>query len=295
MIKKTLITTLLLIVFYTVIVMYYKPGVHVALHAAQKNMIKAQNFLYANDSSENIIVGSSLADRLQYDTGLSKFRNLSFDGLSIFDGLTLLLQKKQFPENVYIEMNVVFRPPNNDFTSSLSNPFLFYLRKDIPSFRSGKQPLVVMGGLFSDMMISIFDHLTHSVHSRLPSAKQVIPEVPLPKKMFDQLLAFQIESYNNVPDNKQVEEIFALLKQDITLLKQKKVKIIFFEMPVDPQLSNLPVSVTIRNEFFKYFPRDQYQYVNQPDCTQYKTTDGVHLANDYVPKYVAYFKSAINK
>ncbi len=143
MIKKSILTFLILFVIYSVVVTT-KPSIGASQHQWQRNVIKAQKFLFnETDTIKNVIVGSSLSSRLVVDN-LPGFYNLSFDGLCIYDGLKIIRNKKALPQNVFIETNVLLRDESKDFTDALFSPILYFLTKHLIALRADKQPIGIM-------------------------------------------------------------------------------------------------------------------------------------------------------
>ena len=263
------------------------PSIQVSQHQWQDNVIKAQNFIYNfnSDIYPNVIVGSSLSNRLVMDS-LKGYFNLSFVGLSISDGLIILNHSKNLPKNVFIEINESFKKEDKNFTSSLFNPFLYCLRKYIPSVRDGKQPIAIAGKLVLDIKGRIVGTKTQT------SAKSTVNKIDSKQgdELFLNLLNGEAKAYSKSPSPQLLEEIFNKLHTYIEFLRKKGVNIFFFEMPVDNKLCSLPLSVTIRETFYKNFPAKYYNYIPQPNCSEYKTTDGIHLDEESALGYTIYFK-----
>jgi hypothetical protein len=64
---------------------------------------------------------------------------------------------------------------------------------------------------------------------------------------------------------------------------------------INYKLINSPRSLIIRNEFYKTFPKEKYNYINTPDSIYFRTIDGVHLSDEEAKIYTAYFKSKMLK
>ena len=121
---------------------YVKP-ISSTQYAWQGNTIKAQQFIYG-EPGKNIIVGSSLSNRLVMDS-LQGMINLSFSGQGIFDGLSVLNNNNAMPGTVYIETNIMSTKENENFTSYINSPILNPLKRAIPSLRDEYQPVGILG------------------------------------------------------------------------------------------------------------------------------------------------------
>jgi hypothetical protein len=277
MIKKALTVGLILFITYSVFLLWLAPvGWRASQHQWQQNAIKAQEFIYSEGGFESVIVGSSLSCRLFADS-LKGSYNLSFQGQGVFDGLRLIPYKQPVPKYVLIEMNVVMREENVDFTNSLTSPILFSLRKYIPALQQGCQPIAVAGKYISKSISQVQSKRDGNLHSAA---------------LFDEMLSIHAEDYRSVPELLDFERTFAALKHHVSKLEAGGSTIIFFEMPVDERLHHLPRPNSIRNYFYRNFPANKYKYII-PDRWNFVTTDGIHLRADEAQRFTNYLKQKI--
>lgn len=294
MIKKTLVSFFIIFVTYTFIITYLvDPNKFSSEHQWQDNQIIAQKYILSNtDSIENIIVGSSLAFRMSTEH-LPNTYNLSFGGLSIFDGLNTINKKAIYPKKIFIEMNMLDRKPSIDFTTSLNNPVMNLLRYYFPSVRDGKQPVGMMAIPYGEKVAGYSLYISQTIlHS---TARKLIKKEPLQINMFQKQLSLIIGRNSQQPNKAELEQHITNLKDLVLILEEKNVNIVFFEMPIEPDLCDLSKPKAIRSIFYETFPRDKYQYIDIPDCKDYKTTDGMHLNKMYAEKYTSYFKETMDK
>jgi len=111
-------------------------------------------------------------------------------------------------------------------------------------------------------------------------------------EMFTRILSIEKKDYSIPPDEKKINSIFKELKKQTQALESKGVKIVFFEIPLEKDLCDMPYSVKLRQSFYKYYPQDKYKYVYQPNCLEYNTSDGRHLTKSSAAKYTFYLKKA---
>ncbi len=297
MIKKALLSFFIIFMAYTIIVTYVVDRHRfVSEHQWQDNQIKAQEYLYSNtDSIQNIIVGSSLADRLIVGY-LPDIYNLSMGGLGIFDGLQTITKKGVYPKTVFIEMNKLDRKASTDFTTSLNNPIMTFLRKYFISIRDGKQPMgfiaIPYGEKATAYGLYIVQTAVHTIAGKIVSRKEDGPEdVDMVTKILPRLL----EEESHIPNNSDIKKDTESLKHYVDILEKNNVTVVFFEMPIQHELCGLSKPTAIRNQFYKTFPRDKYRYIDMPDCNDYKTTDGLHLDKASAEKYTLFFKDEMAK
>lgn len=296
LIKKTLIYTALLLVGYSLYAAVVQPERYVIQHQWQENLIKTEKYIYAGNA-DKVIVGSSLSG-IEAMNNLKGYYNLGLAGQGIFDGLKIISKQQQFPEKVYIEMNKILKPEDRAFTWSVTNPLSYYLGKYNPAFRNGKQPLAIVGG---KLLVAIY---TLKKKVKAASVQPRVNTGPAPNVqkgwskeslvIFDKLLNQQLESGIKTPDSTALALAFDNLAYYVDLLEKKHVEIIFFEMPVNQRLCDLPTPNAIRKGFYKRFPPNRYQYIRQPDCKSYHTEDGIHLTEDEGAVYTRYFLASQN-
>lgn len=297
MIKKTLLSFFIIFLTYTIIVTYVVDRhKFVSEHQWQDNQIKAQEYLYSNtDSVETIIVGSSLADKLVIGY-LPGIYNLSMGGLSVFDGLQTIIKKGVYPKTVFIEMNKLDRKASVDFTTSLNNPIMTFLRKHFISIRDGKQPMgfiaIPYGEKITAYGVYIAQTSIHAIIGRITNREQKgLDEIDMVAK----ILPGMIKDESQTPATSDLDARSQTLREYIDILEKNGVNVVFFEVPIQTELCGLNKPTAIRNQFYKTFPRSKYLYIDMPDCTEYATTDGLHLDKASAEKYTLFFKEQIDK
>lgn len=293
MIKKTLITFFILFVAYTIIVTYILyPDRYISEHQWQDNQIKTQNYLFSNnsDSINSIIVGSSLSERLRMEM-LPQFYNLGLLGLGPADGLFAIHAKGNYPRYIYVEINHIDRPLNEELTTSIDNPLMTPLRRHLVSLRDGKQPMSLIAIPYGQKATAYGIYLMQTALSKV-IAKQT-KDTSNRVNMLDKMLDQSIEYHNKIPDN--LETATQTLKLYIDEMTRNGSTVVFFEMPIQYQLCGLERSQAIRNQMYKAFPKDKYKYINIPDCKDYTTTDGEHLDYTSAERYTLYFKEKIKE
>lgn len=270
-------------------------------HQWQENVVVAEKVIYDYDNLDNIIVGSSLARRLNMDS-LPHFYNLSMSGQSVFDGLNILRNKKKLPKNVFIETNVIFRCENSSFNEIISSPILGVLKENSSIFRSDKQPLAYLGDKIAKPFVSLFFHkIIYKIRDKVQfelELNQTNTNTEPQNIIFDKLLAMNIELYSKDIDTAEMNKRFYHLKKDVNFLESNNVNVFFFEMPVNPQLLQLKRSKYLRDRLRSEFPNNSFIPIPS-NVKNYKTGDGLHLTNEESKFYTDYFKnealSLVNK
>lgn len=276
MVRKSLLVTGLVFAIYAVFIGRIRPHWSVSQHQWQDNQIKAEKYLYDPQSTHSVLVGSSLAARLD---SLPDVYNLAFGGQSLFDGLALVTRQAHSPRTVYIEMNVVNRVEDVNFTQALTNPVLGRAKQSVLALRADKQPLAVLG-----------EHLQmylQGLRMRFASPAAAAAPAGSVNPLFDTMLKNQVHDYAQLPAPELMQSQFSKLRTAVAALEQRGVRVVFFEMPMDAHLCDAPKSVAIQAAFRRNFPASRFGYLPRPKCSDYQTTDGVHLNKESADRYTA--------
>lgn len=290
MIKKSIIFTIFLLVCWGFFI--NNRPFSLSQHQWQDNIISAEKFIFDLDSIDNLIVGTSLARRVRMDS-LPNYYNLSFGGLSIFDGLNILRNKNNLPKNVFIETNLISGSENKNFKKIISSSILNSLKESSNVFRTDKQPLAYISlGFLKPLVSGVFSNVIYRMRDRMKfkfcdEKKNIILEPSSP--LFDKMLTSQIKNYSKNINLSEMDKGFNNLKKNVNFLKSKGVNVIFFEMPINPKLVYLNKSNYIRDRVIAEYP--DHDFIKIPEnFKSYKTTDGVHLTKEESKLYTKYFK-----
>lgn len=292
MVKKALVTFLLIFVAYTVIVTYATdPNRVISEHQWQDNQIKAQDYLFSNtDSIKAVAVGSSLIERIPLHI-MPNFYNLGLLGLGPFDGLFTIKYKGVYPKYIFIEINHIERELNKELTSSIDNALMTPLRKHFIPLRDGKQPMGFISIPYGQKAVAYGIYLSQTALNY--TANKIGIESNPQASIYDQATSQVIAFHQKVPTN--LEKQTTILQRHMAQMSYNGVQFIFFEIPGETQVTQLEGPTAIRNHMYKVFPRDKYIYIDMPDCNGYKTTDGQHLDKESSLKFAEYFKDQIEK
>jgi hypothetical protein len=287
MVRKSLLFALLLFAVYSLFISFVKPHWSIPQHQWQENRVKAEKYLYEDNSNKNVIVGTSLSCRLIMDS-LPNIFNLALGGQSAFDGLYIIRNRGTFPNTVFIEMNYILKEESKSFLTSINNPLLSTIKKQLLSVREDKQPIAALGDIINIRATKPLFKLYRSGFAETHS----ISDKDDNKNLFNELIKEQEKNYKLTPNPKYLEETFTKLSKEVDLLKNNGVRVIFFEVPVNERLYNLPMPQLVRKEFFKYFPSNQFKYIIVPDCKGFTTSDGIHLVDDGAKIFTHFFKTS---
>jgi hypothetical protein len=291
LIQKSVLFCVMLLIGYSFLLKHL-PHLSASQHQWQSNLIKAEKYLYDDHQpAKSAIIGSSVSERLVMES-MPGFENLAFSGLSVLDGLDLLRSKDHLPSSVYIETNLILREKSPNFATTLFSPLPFTVRKYVTSLRSDKQPLALIGQTLAEIVEAIDGRIVHRVNLWAGTETSVArtPAVP-----FEQILNQRVEEYSERPDAELLHDQFQLLSGEVSYLRSRGVQIVFFEMPINSRLTELPKAKMVRERFYSVFPKPQYRYIEMPDPAGYRTSDGIHLNRNEAVQYTRYFVEQAKK
>ncbi|WP_426668728.1 hypothetical protein ACPPVU_21150 [Mucilaginibacter sp. McL0603] len=281
MIKRIAITTLILLVGYTLIIHFHNNAFNAGQYSEQRNIMKAERYLYGNtDTLKGVIVGSSLTERVLVDS-IRGIYNLSFGGYGPQDGLKILLMKKKIPPFVFVETNFSANRVREDFQKNFDPAFEYPEKLHIPILRSENQPVSFALGAFRSRK----------------KAKKII-DISMNNTennpLFTTMLSKQEDLYNH-PDTNKMKKTFLELKAYVNAIEKRGSKVYFLQMPVNKALLDLPLSKAIRAAYARNFPDAKYVPIPDSLTSNFETADGIHL-NEYSAWVLArYFRDYFYK
>ncbi|AQG81176.1 hypothetical protein [Spirosoma montaniterrae] len=274
MIRKAILTTVLLLLLYSTFIHVCQSHIRrTGLTTQQTNTIKAEEFAYETDhQADTIIVGSSMSNRLLFDGMQSSYCNLSMEGMASIDGLGLIAHMRQHPRLLLVEMNSLDRLPDTTLALHLTEPGWALVREYVPLTRLKYQPLGVAKALFRDW---------YSPPAQAMGAESI------DTAFASKLIAERLHDMMRIPSEGELREKIAKVAEHIRHFQKAGTQVVFFEMPTDPRVRNAALSCRIRHVIEETFPPAAYRYIRYP-VTVYQTTDGVHLPQTEGIRYSRY-------
>lgn len=285
MIKKSIITAVVLIAAYETVVRLSAIKWDTSQNDKSANIISAQNFIYNRSNeqtaTDTLIIGSSMSRKLVTETLGKNYYNLAFNGWSAYDGLELLKLTKRKPACLLIETNVVGNQSLAEAVSGSLSPVSFYSNKIFTSFQLQNQPVgLVVGGIKQAL-------------------KAKIEAMKLQKRQDTGLYKLNIANEIKVQQNPLNDTVynnrFTVLKNLVEGFKKQGIPVLFFELPVDEALMHTATAEKNRQYFRKYFPESEYKYIALPQNNNYIYSDGIHLSIASAEQYTQYLKAKIKQ
>jgi hypothetical protein len=289
MIKKTLISTVVILVFYNIFV-YINPWKSKTVSQWEDNERTAEYFLFSQNKISSVIVGSSMSTRLIDSLLPAKWNNLSFGGQGVYEGLEIIRKSGKYPDTLLIEMNIILKKPFDNFAGKFFFPGIYQLKKKLPGMRKEYYPAsfvqYFMYGITRKYYIlrNKFKKIKKKQENKIELKKDTTIS-DLKKQNYKKL----INSYNS--DTNKV--MISFLEKEIKLMQRKNVTVIFFEMPVLKDLYYSKKQIEIRKIIKEKFP--DIKFISLKNYNDYETSDGVHLTPESADKYTKFLLNNINK
>ncbi len=260
MIRRSLIIFAILVVGYALFIHFAKLDLNTVQHQASGNRISAEKYVFAaDDTSATVIVGSSLSFRIELDSLAPNTSNLSFGGLSVFDGLELVRRSGKHPKRAVIETNMIFKEVDRAFLDAVFQPGLYELRKAAPILREENQPTGVLVGFLKKGM----KQEGEGPGSAEPDSMEVS------ENLFDTNRGI----FAKAPADSTQQRFLATLEHEVKALEANGIEVVFMEMPISAELMRSPLSTSTRGAIIQRFPGHRYIRSDR----DWRTTDGLHL------------------
>lgn len=270
-----------ILILYAVLIINHAPSwMNVPEHQWHRNMIKAENYLF-DINADTVIIGSSLSNRINLSSFENSWYNLALDGQSIYDGLEIISSKTVLPRVLLIEINVLDRPKNGYFLETLLNPIKQSANQYIPIFNTTSRPSSWLREYLEFQLVrpvlSVFKP-RKSNHNKKQNE--------IRKHLIDQTTL----AFNQTINDEDILAYCQLLRSRISDYP-KSTKVIFFEIPTNPALCDLPKPSQIRRAIMSEFPR--VTFIPSPPCDNFDTTDAVHLDLESGTRFANYLSQKI--
>lgn len=284
MILKSVLTAVTLLLLYTILIIGFQDRIkHSGQTTLQRNMVKAEEYLYeANSRFDTVLVGSSISERLIMDSLPGSCYNLAMAGMSSLDGLQLIKQSAHWPRLIYIELNTLDRGRTSEVIQGFNNPRRQFLNQYIPFLRQKYQPVGVIKSLLRDLQYDRAQFVDFGANMPLDTAFQ------------EKAVHEKLREMAYTPSDSSLRANVQVAGQYVDLFRHKGVKVIFYEIPTDKRLQNHQLTAAIRRHLRNRFPASQYPTVSVP-TDAYQTSDGIHLTSAENIRYTAYLRQQLHQ
>lgn len=274
MIKKIIIYTLLLLVSYHVFLSIFPLESYIRAPANYLHVEQSiDEFVFEDElNKKNIVIGSSMAERLQSDI-LTDFHILSFSN-SNSNGIIPLLNHldKVKGYKVYIEVNGIYAKDKYKLKDTYFFPGKFLLKKISPIFHQKNNPIRYLANLLSMLRDKLFLSNTPSAISQESTTDQADPHKD---KLRENILS-HFDSFEEIDSITLINNLNNLLSE--TKILQEHNEVIFLELPMDPAIMNSKTMDFILRSAKRLAHENGIEYLNFPNNYRAKDfKDAVHF------------------
>lgn len=225
------------------------------------NLLRAQNYL-AQPNKDTVLVGSSLTFRLPPPLLGPHVANVAMAGGAPATGLALLERSHARPKQVLVEINLLLREADQSQVQSLLRFPDRQLRDHLRALQTGYDPVNLTERLLQALM--------HKGEEDL---------VPQPDAI-RRLIESQRQIMSHPPEAGDLERYLGKTSAIVSVLEARGIRIGFFEMPIDPTLSDLPAERDLRQAVMRRFPPSHYCWLTLSVPGGAHTVDGIHLKSE---------------
>jgi hypothetical protein len=294
MIKKSLITALLLLLAYH-FVYPNLPRKYYRVNGQQRqNFDRAQEYVFGGDKEKNVIIGSSMSWELNADILGPDWKKLSFPGCSLLTALEIMRKSGKYPEVLLIETNQCFWDANEDILSDAFNPLMAAPRRHSRIFLEEARPSNFVAGI-AEAFVLKSGKIRESLAARGGVQDAPAPAEGLTPELFDNIMKLNKQQMDVPLPMAPIERRIGQMGEHLDFLRSKGCICILFEMPIDPALGNLKAPVTVRGAMQARFPKDKYPWLTFDRSGIYKTSDGIHLRGEDAKQLTGVFLSQVGE
>lgn len=275
MIKRTLITALVLVAGYHFILPHLSRNYYWIPGQQRANYVRAQQFVHDSPASANVVVGSSMANELNPEILGPGFVKLTFPAGGSFTGLDIIHQTGKRPPVLFIEINTLLRDSDKGLAEEATSPWRRKLRDASPVFKEEGRPSNFQVG-FLNAWVS---RICHGVTKVLNGGKKAEPaaQQPVDASVMENVMRANREHLDRPPSEADLSARTKRLGDIVDALTKAGTKCVFFEMPFDPTLMDLAEPLAVRKAMVARFPHDRHTWLHIDLGGDYQTSDGIHL------------------
>lgn len=276
MIKRSLITALVLLLGYHFILPHIPQGYFWIPGQQRANYASAQKFVHDVPADIKAVVGSSMANELSQEILGPGFVKLTFPAGGSFTGLDIIGNTGKRPSLLLIETNTVLRGADDSLVADATSGWRRQLRDATPALKEEGRPSNYAVG-YLNIWVKRFCNLGNKLTGKSKAPAAV--EVPADPAMLENVMRVNRETLNRKPDQVKVDDEVRRFGEHVDALAAAGTRCVFFEMPIDSSLQELEEPAAVRRAMANRFPRDRYTWIDIPR-RDYRTSDGIHLVRE---------------
>lgn len=241
------------------------------------NAERTEEYVYSKKEFPIVIVGSSLSGAFEGHSLFTRpYFNLFLPFTGSCTGLEIVRRSHKIPEVLFIEINHVDRGIDSVLIADVFKTPMYSLKKNIPF-------LLKKNKLFAN----ILDRLKKPVSNKLNSTQP-------PAVLYTKMLNASVKEWSKLPDTVYMRLLLNRFKDNLAYLSAHGTKIWFYEVPMDPGITNSPLLVYQRTFFQQLALKNGYTFIKVDQSRPYRTGDGVHMLEKDSEIYTKYFINKVN-
>lgn len=260
---------IIMFLFYNMYLAFANPNILMGQGIWERNLIKIEDYLFSNKDDSFVIVGSSLSASIEYEN--LKHSNIALAGLSSLSGLSILNNNGIYPKLIIVEINTIDKDENEKLIRHTSNRVLFYIKKHCFALRTKYQPI--------NLFISFI---------KKDDKKEQKKNKNINKELLAKLLINVKKNYLEIPNSDLCLSRYNRLEKLLENFRMNGTKILFMEIPLHPEINNLPHAKFIRNYVMKNLMNNNDKWIKNEEFKAYETNDGYHLSYNSNLEYQKY-------
>ena len=240
------------------------------------NRERAEEFIYSKKSFPVVFTGSGLIG--DFDPASVKrndYFNLFFPYTGSCTGVEIIVRSGRIPDTLFVELNYIGKGLDEDLVSALFRGWMYPSRRYIPLLQHKHYPFSMVKELLK------------------PAAKRNLKTEKYPEPQYSQSLLKYTEDYGQLNDTIGFQKSLWQLKRNLSYLQAKGSTVVFFEMPVERQLHQLPKKAFERTAIQNVFAEDSFIWIPADTINCYSTDDGVHLLEKSKVDYLEYLNAQL--
>jgi hypothetical protein len=255
---------------YAAVIQLRPPNVEAGQDQESDNDIAVERFLYSRAVPDAVIVGSSRAQRIPAAALGPQAVNLALASQMPLVGLTIIARSGRVPRRIYVEANGFGDPMDTSFIDAVFAEPGYTLKRFIKVLRKTYQP--------ANVAISLL--------RRAARGRDAVyyPKIADPA-VHQALVAQTRRILEEAPNPAVLEHNLAEMKRLAALLAVRGAEVIFFEMPIEPQLEQAVGVVAVRQAVRAAFPPDRACWNDEAAPLGLPSTDGNHLDSDTAARF----------
>lgn len=264
----------------------------------QGNIVRLQKYAYDRHLKlDLVLVGSSLTANIPTDIIGKHVVNLGLNGGATQTGLEVAIRQEVKPKFLLVEINnTITRKIDKQVIESNYNPFLYNLRRYVPSFREEYKPSIQTILMFDELR-NKFKKPAKPVEKKIAAEKTDSQESTDEHSSLGNTIVSQLIQSNSQPLSAKEKNLLTqeaqYIKLQISKIERDGTHVILYNVPGDHRLENTLAVRQSRLLMKELFPANNFEWLPEPPARQWLTGDGAHLIPSDAKVYADFLKARL--